>query len=140
MSLNVEATTLVPEVMCLAENVRVRSLNQREFHDSLQREIARLAQSYGVRAAREYPVIGDDGRGERIDVVWLSGRSPVAGFELDAARRKKSIHKLLSLGTSLRFWIYFGRKDGAAFLQTIDPGRSVHLVELDCVPRRRYWG
>lgn len=129
MSFVVESGSLVRDTSDLSEALRCRCVDRRQFHTSVQLGIAQLARKYGVRAAREYPVTRYDHRCGLIDVVWLLGSSPVAAFEIDAARRKKSILKLLSLEVPLRFWIYCGCQDGATFLRTVDPDGSVQLIQ-----------
>ncbi len=104
------------------------SLERRKTHNLLTRIVADLAERFGLHAAREYPIQYSDGRRGLIDVVWLSGSRPIAAFEVDSSRRRKSLRKLLVIPTTFRFWVYYGKKDPAAFVNGIDSEGSITVV------------
>jgi len=99
-----------------------------ETHGILKRITADLAPRFGLRAASEYPVTKPDGGSGYVDVVWLSGSEPIAAFEVDSSRRRKSLRKLLAMPVVNRFWIYYGQKDPTTFVESIDLQGCIKVV------------
>jgi len=115
-----------------------KSSGRRELHTRLKRKIADLASYFGLRAVREYRLkkARDDGRDALVDVVWLSGSTPVAAFEIDSRLRTKSLRKLLDIPAKFRFWIYNGLKDPTSFVSEIDLERLVRVMHVPSAPKR----
>ncbi len=138
MSETFQAEKVVRGIERLSARIWHDGISRRDFHTAMQRGIARMARGYGLGRNVEYAVTRPGGRRGLVDVVWLSGARPVAAFEIDGARRIKSIDKLLTLQAPFRFWVYYGAKKAvSSFVQDADPDGRIHLVHLERVPLGR---
>ena len=74
-------------------------------HNSIQRDLIRLADKYGYVGKEEVKAIYSKRNG-KCDVVWLQDNIPVLAIEIDSRVRKKSVEKLLSFDCQ-KIWIVY---------------------------------
>lgn len=114
--------------------LELTSLTRLARHRALIRAIALLAREFDAQPIREYPLARyqEDGGQQFTDVVWVSGSTVVAAFEVDSSLRRKSVEKLLLLPAQYKFWIYYGSKDPNAFLATFGVECPVFVINTVC--------
>lgn len=101
-----------------------------ELVDRLKYGIIGVANHFGLRAVTDYRLqqIGEDGTGERLDVVWLAGSAPVAAIEVSAEPTGESLKKLLASPIELRFWVYTGSEALSFFARQVDTQGLVSII------------
>lgn len=52
----------------------------------------------------------------------------MVAFEIDSARRRKSLYKLLAIESPLRLWVYYGGLDCQMVVGEIDPEYKIIVV------------
>jgi hypothetical protein len=108
------------------------SASRLETHNSLTKEVADLANEFGLQASCEYlvPQLRDDNKKQFTDVIWLSKTKPIAVFEVDSSLRAKSIRKLQAIPAQFKFWVYYGQKDPVSFLNEVAPSSEIIIIQL----------
>lgn len=86
---------------------------KKAFHDTLQRELVALADTYGLLGDKEFLIEGyEDGRNGYIDVVWKGVNGTKLLLEIDSSPRIKSVKKLILGKAEFKIWLYYGIKSG----------------------------
>ena len=105
-----------------------------EFHHFLQNSIADLASKFDLTPVKEYVITNfRANRNGKIDVIWKAGSIPVVAFEIDPCRSVRSLQKLLSLDTNLKFWIYCGISPIKSFITSNDPDGRIKIIQFPTV-------
>jgi len=87
--------------------------DKKNFHFMFQKFLTELAEKYGYKGFKEYPLNKNTGR---VDVAWLDNEKIILAAEIDSARKIKSIEKLININSEYTFWIYTGTCDPTEFL------------------------
>jgi len=103
-----------------------------EFHNSLQDEIAALANKFFLTPEKEFELPGfrGDNHNSYIDVVWSIGSIPIVAIEIDSALRQKSVKKLLASNANLLFWVYYGVTPFESLVNLIDVTHRVNVIHF----------
>ena len=127
---------IVDDIKKIYNNLNLTNPKSMDVHKTLQNEIQQLAGNYNLKAWKEYesPQGRGDGRRGFIDVVWVSSDyKPVVAFEIDRAKRKYSIWKLLHINVKERYWIFYGSSESVelqGFLSQYDKDHLITIIHL----------
>ena len=131
--------SVLHNIKCVSEEISQKSVSRRQFHNVMQQRIINLANSFNLKSLSEYHVdnIRANGRGGRIDVVWLADLRPITVFEIDSGIRIKSIKKLLAVEAPFRFWVYYGSKNLTSLIHKYNPDNLIQIIQLQNIHFKR---
>ena len=131
--------SILHNIKCVSEEISQKSVSRRQFHNAMQQRIIKLANSFNLKSLSEYRVnnIRANGKGGRIDVVWLADLRPVTVFEIDSAIRIKSIEKLLAVKVPFRFWVYYGSKNLTSLIHEYNSDNLIQVIQLQDIYFKR---
>jgi hypothetical protein len=138
-------TDLAARIRVVGMNLNKSGLKGIHFHNSFQRQLAALAETFDCRGWTESEAQFDDpdtlGVQQanmplaappiqltgRVDVIWARRRLPVAVFEIDSTVKPRSFQKLKEAASPHKLWVYFGKDlwGFRTFLQRNDPQREI---------------
>ncbi len=124
--------SVLHNIKYISEEISQKSVSKRQFHNAMQQRIINLANSFNLKGLSEYWVdnIRADGRGGRIDVVWLADLRPITVFEIDSRVRIKSFKKLLAVKAPFRFWVYYGPKNLTSLIHKYNSDNLIQVIQL----------
>ena len=127
---------IVDDLWRIWNKVYHKGILRTHLHFSLQEEIKRLAPKYSYLGRHEYGTpheLGIKGKGGLVDVVWLNPdtKQPEIAFEIDSARRDRSILKLLDMDVKERYWLYYGSFHNIkSFVEKYDKEQKITIIRF----------